>query len=61
MLKNTSGAHSEESSKGETAMAKAVPTRDPMTAVRRYIDAFKKGDAKAMAARFAAPDQSTTD
>jgi hypothetical protein len=34
-------------------MAHARPTADPVTAVRQYIDAFNKGDVKAMAACFA--------
>jgi hypothetical protein len=36
-----------------TEMAGRAITEDPVTAVRLYIDAFNKGDAKAMAARFA--------
>ena len=32
-----------------------MSTKDPMTAVRQYIDGFNKGDAKAMAATFADP------
>ena len=36
-------------------MAHARPTADPVTAVRQYIDAFNKGDVKAMAACFAVP------
>ena len=35
-------------------MAK-MSTKDPMAAVRQYIDGFNKGDAKAMAATFAVP------
>ncbi len=35
--------------------AHAISTADPVTAVRRYIDAFNKGDVKAMAACFAVP------
>ena len=30
-----------------------MSTKDPMAAVRQYIDAFNKGDAKVMAATFA--------
>jgi hypothetical protein len=33
----------------------AMSTSDPMAAVRQYIDAFNKGDAKVMAATFAVP------
>ena len=33
-------------------MAHARPTADPVAAVRQYIDAFNKGDVKAMAAYF---------
>jgi ketosteroid isomerase-like protein len=36
-------------------MAQATQTGDPVAAVRQYIDAFNKGDAKAMAACFAVP------
>lgn len=36
-------------------MAQAVPTSDPVTVVRQYIDAFNKGDAQAMAACFVVP------
>ena len=36
-------------------MAYARPTADPVTSVRQYIDAFNKGDVKAMAACFAVP------
>ena len=36
-------------------MAQAIATRDPVTTVRQYIDAFNKGDVKAMAACFAVP------
>jgi ketosteroid isomerase-like protein len=32
-----------------------MSTNDPMTTVRRYIDAFNRGDAAAMAATFAVP------
>ena len=32
-----------------------MSTTDPMAAVRQYIDAFNKGDAKGMAATFAVP------
>ena len=32
-----------------------MSTQDPMEAVRRYIDAFNKGDVKGMAAAFSAP------
>ncbi len=34
-------------------MAQADSTGDPVAAVRQYIDAFNKGDARAMAACFA--------
>ena len=37
--------------KGATAMS----TNDPMAAVRNYIDAFNRGDAKQMAATFSVP------
>ena len=30
-----------------------MSTKDPMAAVRQYIDGFNKGDAKVMAATFA--------
>ena len=33
----------------------ATPVEQPVTVLRRYIDAFNKGDAKAMAACFAIP------
>lgn len=33
----------------------AMSTNDPMAAVRQYIDAFNKGDAKLMAATFTVP------
>lgn len=36
-------------------MSLAIPTIDPMATVRQYIDAFNKGDSKAMAAFFAVP------
>lgn len=36
-------------------MPQATPTTDPLTAVHEYIDAFNKGDAKAMAACFTVP------
>jgi hypothetical protein len=39
------------SAKGATAME----TKDPMAAVRHYIDAFNRADAKEMAAAFAVP------
>jgi ketosteroid isomerase-like protein len=32
-----------------------MSTKDPMAAVRQYIDGFNKGDAKVMAATFAVP------
>ena len=32
-----------------------MSTKDPMAAVRQYIDAFNKGDAKGMAETFAVP------
>ena len=32
-----------------------MSTKDPVSAVRHYIDAFNKGDAKEMAATFAVP------
>lgn len=32
-----------------------MTTTDPMTTVRQYIDAFNRGDSKAMAAAFAVP------
>lgn len=32
-----------------------MSTNDPLSAVRQYLDAFNKGDAKAMAAVFAVP------
>ena len=32
-----------------------MSTKDPLSAVRQYIEAFNKGDAKAMAAVFAVP------
>ena len=37
-----------------------MSTKDPMAVVRQYIDAFNKGDAKAMAATFAVPGRSWT-
>ena len=36
-------------------MAQTIPTKDPVTAVGHYIDAFNKGDVRAMAACFAVP------
>ncbi len=36
-------------------MPQATPTKDPVTTVREYIDAFNNGDVKAMAACFAVP------
>jgi ketosteroid isomerase-like protein len=33
----------------------AIPPDQPMTVLRQYIDAFNKGDVKAMAACFAVP------
>jgi ketosteroid isomerase-like protein len=36
-------------------VAQAIATRDPVTAVHQCIDAFNKGDVKAMAACFAVP------
>jgi ketosteroid isomerase-like protein len=33
----------------------AIPTIDPVATVREYINAFNKGDSKAMAACFAVP------
>ncbi len=36
-------------------MTPAIPTRDPVTAVRHYIDAFNKGDVREMAVCFAVP------
>jgi hypothetical protein len=35
--------------------AQVNPAEDAVAAARRYIDAFNKGDAKAMAACFAVP------
>ena len=35
--------------------AQVIPGQDPITSVRRYIDAFNNGDAKAMAAYFVVP------
>ena len=35
--------------------AQVTPSEDPVAAVRRYIDAFNQGDARAMAACFAVP------
>ncbi len=35
--------------------AHAISTADPVTAMRRYIDAFNRGDVKAMATCFAVP------
>jgi len=35
--------------------ATEVSTKDPMAAVRQYIDGFNKGDTKVMAATFAVP------
>ena len=35
--------------------AQVTPAEDPVNVVRQYIDAFNKGDAKAMAACFAVP------
>ena len=32
-----------------------MSTKDPMAAVRQYIDAFNKGDAKGMAATVRCP------
>jgi hypothetical protein len=32
-----------------------MSTREPMAAVRHYLDGFNKGDAKGMAATFAVP------
>jgi hypothetical protein len=32
-----------------------ISTKDPVAAVRQYIDAFNKGDAKGLAATFAVP------
>ncbi len=34
-------------------MPQAIPTKDPVTAVQQYLDAFNKGDVKAMAECFA--------
>jgi hypothetical protein len=32
-----------------------MSTKDPMVAIRQYIDAFSEGDARLMAATFAVP------
>jgi len=48
--------HGQEHSKLEKYMAAQVnSTEDPVAAVRRYIDAFNKGDAKAMSGWFTVP------
>jgi hypothetical protein len=37
-----------------------ISTKDPVAAVRQYIDGFNKGDAKVMAATFAVPGEPLT-
>ena len=41
--------------RGPDMATQAIPVEHPVTVLRRYIDAFNKGDVKAMAACFAVP------
>ena len=43
------------SARADEKGTRAMSTKDPMSAVRHYIDAFNRADAKEMAATFAVP------
>ena len=53
MVVDPDGAFFTKFGSGRKKMATHITSDDPVAVVRLYIDAFNKGDAKAMAACFA--------